>query len=72
MPAVISLIPIWADGYLTAWEANKPCWPAKVLGTQGKVIRKLLENATDGRIDRPGFASTLPTWMSQRFADQRP
>lgn len=72
VPAEIPLIPIWSDGYLTAWEANKPHWPAKALGPQGKAMRKLLENATDGRIDSTGFASTLPAWLRQRFADQGP
>jgi hypothetical protein len=34
------------------------------------VIRKILEDATEGRIDRTGFASTLPAWLRQRFAEQ--
>ena len=67
----IPLLPIWADGYLTAWEATKPSWPAKALGAQGKAIRKLLEAATEGRSDRAGFAETIPAWLRQRFADQR-
>jgi hypothetical protein len=71
IPGDIPLLPIWADGYLTAWEATKPCWPAKALGPQGKAIRKLLEAATEGRIDRTGFAETIPAWLRQRFADQR-
>ena len=71
VPADYPLLPLWADGYLTAWEANKSCWPAKALGREGKMIRTLLEEATDGRIDPTGFASTLPTWLKQRFAKQR-
>lgn len=70
-PGEYPLLPIWADGYLTAWETNKSYWPAKALGRQGKIIRKLLEEATEGRIDRTGFASTLPAWLRQRFAEQR-
>ncbi len=70
IPSEYPLLPVWADGYLTAWEATKPCWPARALGRQGKVIRKILEDATEGRIDRTGFASTLPAWLRQRFAEQ--
>ena len=71
VPEDIPLLPIWSDGYLTAWEATRPSWPAKALGPQGKAIRKLLEAATEGRIDRTGFAETIPTWLKQRFAAQR-
>ena len=71
IPADYPLLPLWADGYLTAWEANKSCWPAKALGREGKMIRTLLEDATDGRINRTGFTSTLPAWLKQRFAEQR-
>ena len=70
VPGEVPLLPIWADGYLTAWEANPASWPARALGRQGKVIRKLLEDATEGRIDRTGFASTLPAWLRQRSAEQ--
>lgn len=70
IPREFPLVPVWADGYLTAWEANKANWPAKTLSRQDKAMRKLLENATEGRIDRTGFAS-MPAWLRQCFADQR-
>ncbi|MBI1246133.1 MAG: UPF0149 family protein [Alphaproteobacteria bacterium] len=71
VPGEVPLLPLWADGYLTAWEANKSCWPAKALGPQGKAMRKLMEHATEGRIDRTGFTATLPAWLKQRFAEQK-
>ena len=71
IPADIPLIPIWADGYLTAWEATKPSWPAKALGPQGKTIRKVLEQATEGRIEPTVFRGTLPAWLRERFAEQK-
>ncbi|WP_334062882.1 UPF0149 family protein [Limimaricola cinnabarinus] len=71
LPADIPLIPIWADGYLTAWEATKPSWPAKALGAKGKSIRKALEQATEGRIDPTVFQVTLPAWLRERFAAQK-
>lgn len=71
IPADIPLIPIWADGYLTAWEATKPSWPAKALGPQGKTIRKVLEQATEGRIEPTVFRGTLPGWLRERFAEQK-
>jgi len=64
------LLAIWADGYLTAWEATKSFWPARALGQQGKRIRKLLEAATDGRIDRQAFSDILPAWLIRQFAAQ--
>ncbi|MGR3593995.1 MAG: UPF0149 family protein [Limimaricola soesokkakensis] len=69
--ADIPLIPIWADGYLTAWEATKPNWPAKALGSKGKTIRKALEQATEGRTDLSMFRDTLPAWLRERFAMQK-
>lgn len=71
IPGDVPLISIWADGYLTAWESNKSCWPARKLGREGKSIRKLLEDGADGRIDQSEFASALPVWLRQRFADQK-
>jgi hypothetical protein len=71
LPSEVPLLPIWADGYLTAWEATKPCWPAKALGREGKAVRKLLERATEGRIDRAGFETMLPDWLTRRLAEQR-
>ena len=67
----LPLIPIWADGYLTAWETTKPNWPAKALGPQGKAMRKVLERATDGKIERAEVFETLPAWLRRRFAEQR-
>lgn len=71
IPTEIPLIPIWADGFLTAWEATKPNWPTKALGPEGKSIRKILEQATDDRIDRTELLVSLPTWLKRRFADQK-
>lgn len=71
IPGDVPLMSIWADGYLTAWESNKSCWPARKLGREGKSIRKLLEDGADGRIDQSEFASALPVWLRQRFADQK-
>ena len=71
VPADMPLIPIWADGYLTAWGATKLNWPVKVLGPQGKTIRKALEQATEGRIKPSVFRDTLATWRRERFAVQK-
>ncbi|MGR3592204.1 MAG: UPF0149 family protein [Limimaricola soesokkakensis] len=71
IPVDIPLFPIWADGYLTAWEATKPSWPAKALGREGKTIRKGLEQATEGQIDPTLFRVTLPQWLKARFAAQK-
>jgi hypothetical protein len=68
MPAE-DLLPFWSDGYLTAWEATKPYWPAKALGKEGRAVRRMLEQATDGRIDRAGFDG-LPDWLARRLAGQ--
>ncbi|WP_370160378.1 UPF0149 family protein [Limimaricola soesokkakensis] len=71
IPVDIPLFPIWADGYLTAWEATKPSWPAKALGREGKTIRKALEQATEDQIDPTLFRVTLPAWLRERFAAQK-
>jgi hypothetical protein len=71
LPSEVPLLPIWADGYLTAWEATKPCWPAKALGKEGRTMRRMLEQATDGRIDRAGFETMLSDWLTRRLAEQR-
>ncbi|MGR3592329.1 MAG: UPF0149 family protein, partial [Limimaricola soesokkakensis] len=71
IPADIPLIPIWSDGYLTAWEATKAYWPAKALRPQGKTIRNVLEQATEGRIDPSMFRAALPAWLRERFAEQK-
>ncbi|TGN35865.1 UPF0149 family protein [Paracoccus liaowanqingii] len=71
IPTEIPLIPIWADGYLTAWEATKTNWPSKALGAQGKSIRKMLEQATDGRFEQTKLLVSLMPWLRQRFADQQ-
>ena len=70
VPPQLALLPIWSDGYLTAWETTKPFWPARALGRQGKAIRNLLETATEGRIDTAGFSETLPAWLAERFDAQ--
>lgn len=66
----LPLVPLWADGYLTCWEATKTHWPAKALGALGKSLRKVLEGATDGRIGRVKIFETLPSWLRTRFALQ--
>ena len=71
VPAKILLVPIWAAGYLTAWEATRSSWPTKALGRMGKSIHKVLEQATDGQIDQTTFFVTLPEWLRQRYADQK-
>ena len=48
-PADPILFSIWADGYLTSWEAHKLHWPSKSLGKEGKTMRALLEQAADFR-----------------------
>ena len=70
VPTEFIELPIWSDGYLTAWETTKPCWPTRALGKQGKAIRKMLEAATEGRVDTGGFAATLPSWLAHRFDEQ--
>lgn len=70
VPADFRALPVWSDGYLTAWEATKPFWPTKALGRQGKAVRKMLEAATEGRIDSKGFSQTIPSWLAQRFDEQ--
>ena len=70
VPADVVALPVWSDGYLTAWEATKPCWPTRALGRQGKAMRKMLEAATEGRIDSKGFSETIPAWLAYRFDNQ--
>ena len=71
IPAEVPLMPIWADGYLTAWEGAKPNWLAKALGPQGKARRKVLEQATEGNIENTAFLVTLPAWLRHGFAEQK-
>lgn len=65
------LLSVWADGYLTSWEATKPCWPARLLGKDGKAMRRLFEAAADDGGDLAVFSQALPAWLEQRFANQR-
>lgn len=64
------LFSIWADGYLTAWEAHKPHWPAKSLGKDGKAMRTILEQAAEfkTKIDQ---AQTLRNWLIARAEKQK-
>ena len=69
-PADPILFSIWADGYLTAWEAHKPHWPAKSLGKEGKAMRALLEQATDFKT-KTDQAPTLRKWLIARAEKQK-
>ncbi len=64
------LFSIWADGYLTAWEAHKPHWPAKSLGKDGKAMRTLLEQAADFKT-KADEAPTLRAWLIARCEKQK-
>jgi hypothetical protein len=77
MPVGVALIPedetlisIWADGYLTAWEGNLEYWPKARLGKDDKNARKLLEDAASWRADADSFRKTLPNWLRRRFVAQ--
>jgi hypothetical protein len=70
IPEDKSLISIWADGYLTAWEGNLEYWPNAKLGKDDKSARKLLESTASWRADADSFRKTIPNWLSQRFAAQ--
>jgi yecA family protein len=64
------LFSIWADGYLTAWEAHKPHWPTKSLGKEGKAMRALLEQAADFKT-KTDQAPTLRNWLIARAENQK-
>jgi hypothetical protein len=70
IPEEETLISIWADGYLTAWEGNQDYWPKAKLGTPDKSARKLLEDAASWRADVISFRTTIPNWLRQRFGTQ--
>ena len=70
IPEDETLISIWADGYLTAWEGNLEYWPKAKLGKHDKSARKLLEDAASWRADVVSFRKTIPNWLSQRFVAQ--
>ena len=70
IPEDKSLISIWADGYLTAWEGNLEYWPNAKLGKDDKSARKLLESTASWRADADSFRKTIPNWLRQRFAAQ--
>ena len=69
-PADPILFSIWADGYLTAWEAHKPHWPTKSLGKEGKEMRALLEQAADFKT-QTDQAPTLRKWLIARGEKQK-
>lgn len=64
------LFSIWADGYLTCWEAHKAHWPPKSLGKDGKVIRTLLEQAADFKT-KTDQAPALRDWLIARCEKQK-
>lgn len=70
IPDAAPLISIWADGYLTAWEGNKPYWPKAKLGKDDKAARKLLEDAASWKFDADRFRKDIPNWLRHRFANQ--
>ena len=70
IPEDETLISIWADGYLTAWEGNLEYWPKAKLGKNDKSARKLLEDAASWRADVVSFRKTIPNWLRQRFVAQ--
>ncbi|GAW35544.1 hypothetical protein RA2_02607 [Roseovarius sp. A-2] len=67
IPEEGTLISIWADGYLTAWEGNLEYWPKAKLGKPDKSARKLLEDAASWQADVVSFTKTIPNWLRQRF-----
>jgi yecA family protein len=69
-PADAILFSIWADGYLTAWEAHKSHWPAKSLGKEGKAMRAILEQAADFKT-KTEQAPTLRKWLIARAEIQK-
>lgn len=70
IPTDIGALPVWSDGFLTAWEANRASWPARAVGKRGKSVRRALEAATEGRIDASVFRDTLPDWLQACRAAQ--
>ncbi len=52
----------WANGYLTAWDAHKPYWPAPPMGENGKTMRTLLEQAAKGHL-KTGKEDALRSWL---------
>lgn len=70
IPEEETLMSIWADGYLTAWEGNLEYWPKAKLGKNDKGARELLENAASWQADVDSFRKTIPNWLRQRFVAQ--
>lgn len=64
------LFSIWADGYLTAWEAHKHNWPTKSLGKEGKTMRALLEQAADFKT-QTDQTPALRNWLITRAEKQK-
>ncbi|WP_245190970.1 hypothetical protein [Jannaschia formosa] len=69
LPSDSPLLGVWSDGYLTAREGTKRRWTAKTLEKKGRAVRRLLEHATDGQIDRDRFVA-LPDWLARRLEGQ--
>lgn len=71
IPENETLVSIWADGYLTAWEGNKGYWPQSLLGKQDKTCRSLLESAAAWQSDAGSFRKHIPNWLRERFVAQK-
>lgn len=63
-----TLLAIWSDGFLTAWEGNRDYWPKRSLGKDDKRARKLLEQAATWQVDTASFAKAIPEWLRTRFS----
>lgn len=70
IPEDETLISIWSDGYLTAWEGNLNYWPTAKLRKEDKSARKLLEDAAAWRVDSNSFRKEMPNWLRQRNTAQ--
>lgn len=62
------LIPVWADGFLTAWECNLEYRPDTKQGVDDKIASKVLEDAASFRVNAKEFRKVIPNWLRQRFA----
>ena len=63
-----TLLTIWSDGFLTAWDGNLDYWPKVRLGKDDKRARKLLEQAAAWQVDTASFAKAIPEWLRKRFS----
>jgi len=65
-----TLLTIWSDGFLTAWDGNLDYWPKAKLGKDDKRARKLLEQAAAWQVDTASFGKAIPEWLRTRFSAQ--